>query len=276
MAFGSPFPSIKGISSIKSTLLRPALTSHYECWFNPPNDVTNWLKKSGRYEYDSSFISLSCSEASLPGSSLATHEINNDFSGVTERHAYRRIYDDRADFTFYVDHDYNIISFFEGWISYIAGEEFSGKLPESQYYYRVRYPDGTGEPHTKLKSGGPGSGYRASSLYINKFERDMSGKCLTYRFIKAYPISINSMPVSYDGSNLLKCTVSFTYLRYVVNKQDYVLTTSSSEPSTPGTEETQTQPSEIKTLCLYQKFLHQHMSWNCLLLDKKLITDHFW
>ena len=232
MAFGSPFPSIKGISSIKSALLRPALTSHYECYFNPPNDVTAWLKNSGRYNYDSSLISLSCSEASLPGSSLATHEINNDFTGVTERHAYRRIYDDRADFTFYVDHDYNIISFFEGWIAYIAGEEFSEKLSESQYYYRVRYPDGTGTPQSKLKSGGPGSGYRASSLYVNKFERDMSGKFLTYRFIKAYPISINSMPVSYDGSNLLKCTVSFTYLRYVVNKQDYQLTPSTTTQTT--------------------------------------------
>ena len=42
-------------------------------------------------------------------------------------------------------------------------------------------------------------------------------KSLTYKFIGAYPISIVSMPISYEQSQLLKCTVSFTYLRYVMN-----------------------------------------------------------
>ena len=37
---------------------------------------------------------------------------------------------------------------------------------------------------------------------------------LEYNFVNAYPISINSMPVSYDQPSLLKCTVSFTYSRY--------------------------------------------------------------
>jgi hypothetical protein len=32
--------------------------------------------------------------------------------------------------------------------------------------------------------------------------------------VKAFPLSINSMLVSYDSSQLLKCTVSFTYSRY--------------------------------------------------------------
>ena len=45
-------------------------------------------------------------KASLPGTSLATTELNNDHSGVTERHAYRRQYDTTSSFTFYVDHDY--------------------------------------------------------------------------------------------------------------------------------------------------------------------------
>jgi hypothetical protein len=33
----------------------------------------------------------------------ATLEITGDYTGVTERHAYRRVYDDRIDLTFYVD-----------------------------------------------------------------------------------------------------------------------------------------------------------------------------
>ena len=114
----APPPRSKKISEIKSTLLRPALTSHFKAYFNPPKAFTDRDPTTRKtfYEqkvdagvasgdYDADFISLSCSEASLPGSSLATIEINNDHTGVTERHAYRRLYDDRADFTFYVDHE---------------------------------------------------------------------------------------------------------------------------------------------------------------------------
>jgi len=156
---------------------------------------------------------LSCSEASLPGSSLATHEINNDFTGVTERHAYRRQYDDRADFTFYVDLEYRIIDFFENWMSYIVGEDEIDEQRNPNYSYRVNFPNN----------------YKTDALYITKFERDYLGRQFTYQFINAYPISINSMPVSYEASQLLKCTVSFTYSRYVITRPktlyDNLLTT---------------------------------------------------
>ena len=43
---------------------------------------------------------LSCSEASLPGSQLTTLEQTYDRTGVTEKFAYRRQFDDRIDLTF--------------------------------------------------------------------------------------------------------------------------------------------------------------------------------
>jgi hypothetical protein len=213
---GAPKPSIKSLSKIKSTLLNPALTSHFECYFNPPDDVRKYLAENRKFNYNSNteLITLSCSEASLPGSSLLTNEVNDDYTGVTERFAYRRQYDDRADFTFYVDHgkqdgEYNIIWFFENWIQYIANEQYSQGIEDHTFNYRFRFPDGKGDS---------GQGYRASALYINKFERDMKGSYLSYRFLKAYPIAINSMPISYESSELLKCTVSFTYTRYLVDR----------------------------------------------------------
>jgi hypothetical protein len=221
----SPSPSKKNVFDIKSKILQPALTSHFQCWFNPPVDVQNWLKERQKagvgVAYDNNYAeiySLLCCETSLPGSSLTTLEINNDFTGVTERHAYRRIYDDRIDFTFYVDHDYNIIKFFENWIGYIVNEQFTDErgvknnaIELSNYSYKVRYPNGTGR---SARSNQSGSGYR-TEVYLNKFERDYSGRYIRYRFLQAYPISIQSMPVSYDSSSLLKCTVSFTYSRYL-------------------------------------------------------------
>ena len=212
-------PSPKLVSQLKASILNPALTSHFECSFNPPPSVRTWVNRyrnnaglGNGYGFEGNgstaeFFTLSCSEASLPGSSLATHEINNDYTGVTERHVYRRQYDDRADFTFYVDHDYNIIFFFENWMSYIMNEQYTNvetgvpnagiELPT--FNYRVNFPD-----------------LYKTTVFLKKFERDYKGRVLQYRFLNAYPISINSMPVSYDSSQLLKCTVSFNYSRYIV------------------------------------------------------------
>jgi len=217
-------PTVKpySMSAIKSRLLRPALTSNFICAFNPPSSVGPGKQKSAFVDFmekrsgagfggavytnNQELIELSCSEASLPGSSLATNEINNDYTGVTERHAYRRLYDDRADFTFYVDSNYYIIDYFENWIAFISGEDDLETQRGRTFNHRVKFPDD----------------YKTDNLYITKFERDYnrkdSGKALTYKFINAYPISINSMPVSYDSSQLLKCTVSFTYSRYVISK----------------------------------------------------------
>ena len=207
----APSPSKKVLSDLKASILNPALTSHFQCWFNPPSLVQEWISQKANaglgiaYGSNSEFFSVSCSEASLPGSSLATHEINNDYSGVTERHVYRRQYDDRASFTFYVDHDYNIIYFFENWISYIVNEQFADAngipgIEKPNHFYRVNFPK-----------------QYQTEIYLKKFERDYTGRALQYRFLNAYPISIDSMPVSYDSSQLLKCTVSFNYSRYIVD-----------------------------------------------------------
>jgi hypothetical protein len=220
---GAPAPGIVKNFEIKQKLLRPSLTSHFQCWFNPPAAVRG--SQANQYYLDGGeLISLLCSEASLPGSSIITNEINDDYTGVTERPGYRRQYDDRVDFTFYVDHgrqngSYNVIMFFEEWMRYAMGE--TNYAPDSNYHYRVNFPDGdTGESRT---------GYR-TEIFLQKFERDFAGNYMEYVFVQAYPISISSMPVSYDSSELLKCTVSFTYNRYIVTRKQ---NTSQAEPSQP-------------------------------------------
>ena len=190
------------VSDVKANLLRPATTSHFEVEIPIIDGLARkWdTSKQGK-------INLMCSEASLPGSNLATFEINNDRTGVTERHVHRRIFDERIDLTFYVDAGlYQPIKFFEEWISYIVnGRQISDNDEENQlktknYFYRIRYPDD----------------YMADQgLNITKFERDHQNP-FTYQFMRAYPLSISSMPVSYDGSSLLKCSVSLTYTRYVI------------------------------------------------------------
>ena len=139
-------PTKRDISEIKSKLLRPTLTSDYEVRIELPL-ANAGVPKFGSTELQSKLY-LQCCSASLPGSSLATYDINNDRHGVTERHAYRRVYDDRIDLTFYVDAEkYLAIRFFETWIDGImlqdtdnANPPTAGKGPiDPTYTYRSRY-----------------------------------------------------------------------------------------------------------------------------------------
>lgn len=220
-----PSPKPYSMSDIKSKLMRPALTSHFSVNFNLPTSLVSWLNdKSKAFSdipeatFDQELISISCCDATLPGSTLYTHDVT-DYTGVMEKIPYRRVYDDRADFTFYVDHNYEIIKFFEFWIQYVVDEQYTKLdnkgLSDSTYSYRINYPDGNGSDK---------SGYR-TEISIAKFERDYGGiqedktkqsKGLVYTYLNAYPISIMSMPVSYESSQLLKCTVSFSYSRYIL------------------------------------------------------------
>jgi len=233
---------VTSISEVKSKLLSPAQTSHFlvDIPF-PPTTVGERLRRLVGQDLDK--LSLQCSEASLPGSTFATSVIDNDRTGVTERHAYRKIFDDRIDLTFYVDADrYLPILFFEEWMNHIAGQDFgkSGDvidpserikdLRSPNYNYRFRYPDD----------------YIAEGFTITKIEKDFykevrqsnilesifntftgadlgrtsykpNGSFLRYAFVRSFPIAINSMPVSYDTSQLLKVTVSMSYVRYVID-----------------------------------------------------------
>tara|TARA_B100000287_G_scaffold284284_1_gene267920 strand:+ start:24 stop:839 length:816 start_codon:yes stop_codon:yes gene_type:complete len=207
-------PAIRTVSDIKANLLRPALTSHFEVEVPIPPSP-NFRTALG---VNQDKLNLMCSDATLPGSNLATIDVNNDFTGVTEKIAHRRVFDDRIDLTFYVDAgNYTPIIFFESWMEFIANGRFPGAsmrdnardLSSGSYYYRMQYPDGSGS--------GLG-GYRATGLKVRKFERDHHQQpgLLEYEFVKSYPLAINSMPVSYDTSSLLKCTVSMSYIRYVL------------------------------------------------------------
>ena len=56
--------------------------------------------------------------------------------------------------------------------------------------------------------------YKTDALYITKFEKDAKNS-MVYQFIGAFPIGIAASPISYDNSDTLKCTVSFSYMRYL-------------------------------------------------------------
>ena len=234
-------PTRKTVADLKTNILNPALTSTYECHFVFPKSVRDWANSrsgvgNGITLDNVSNISIACREASLPGTSLATHEILNDFTGVRERHAYRRQYDDTASFTFYVDVSYDTIFLFENWINFIVNQDNSDtNTKSSNYSYTVNFPD-------EYKS----------RIFIRKFERDYAGRNLEYSFYDAYPLSINTMPMSYDASQILLCTVNFCFSRYTINAPDgYTKPPSAPSPESPTPENASkildAQPFEFKS-----------------------------
>ena len=202
------------VSKIKSRLLNIAQSSLYRLTIPVPQAVRSTIPL-GDFDYEN--INLLCSEASLPGSSLTTHEVNNDYHGVTEKMAYRRMYDESLSLTFYVDREYRVIELIEGWMDYISGVNNKQQYKGEYISYRMSYP----------------KSYK-NNIYLTKFEKDhftrdfsstkgtstrTARSMLEYTFVNAFPLSLTAIPVSYEGSQALKCNVSFNFIRYVMEKK---------------------------------------------------------
>lgn len=208
-------PSARAVSmsQVKSFLGSPATTSNYQIYFYPPPLVRAHLSREYGLTFESSqeLLYLSCMNTVLPGSSFMTHDITNDRSGVTEKHVYRREFDGDLELTFIVDRDYTPLRVFEGWMGYIGGESSGYDKTISNSSYRVPFP----------------SHYRTNDLQVVKFEKDNGrnvggagapatdvGPALKYTFLNAFPIGLNSVPISYNGSEMLSVTVRMSYSRY--------------------------------------------------------------
>jgi len=215
-----PSPNTLSISKIKSNLLNLAQTSVYQVMLTPAPGLGSFAEFRGITGQDISKIELLCSDTNLPGSSLATHDVTNDYPGVTEKFAYRRIYDETVDFTFYVDSEYKVVEYIDTWMNYVTGQ--GSTFANADYvdrtkYYRMNY--------SNL--------YKTDGLYITKFEKD-NRNSMTYQFIGAFPVNIVSMPVSYEASSILKCTVSFSYIRYIRKRSNVPYTSFSQNSNSPA------------------------------------------
>jgi len=208
------------VDKIVKDLLEPATTSFYQVSISDPRQLNErgdtfatYLRQQGLEVLFNSRgldptrrekLQLFCSETTLPGSTLLTSNLDNDFTGVSEKYAHRRQFDEEISLTFYCDaKDYLPIRYFESWMSYMTNDTRDNH--NNTFYYRMKFPN-------KYKGG----------LEITKFEKNLNSqdpvrgrtKPLTYTFIDVFPKTISSMPVTYDASDLLKCTVSFSYTRY--------------------------------------------------------------
>ena len=204
------------IDDIKSRFSTVALDNEYQVFFSLNEFIT---REAGQLGIGRDFLTedlgLYVADAVLPGSSFADVEVAGDRQGITERNAFSRIYDD-VTFSFYVDKDYNVLRFFESWIQFINPLYGSTRTLAGNQITKFNYPDD----------------YKCE-MVITKFNRDLAGKTteigfangtttnrdqISYRFFRAWPYSLASTPVSYQGMSLLRVNVTFRYDRYIVSE----------------------------------------------------------
>ena len=196
-----PFP--RKISQIKPTLSNLSLSSQYAVQFGGlSGNLRRHLKLRGvdqrYYEGD---MGLLCSSAQIPGSAHATTTVTGNFQGLTETFAHTRTFT-QMDLEFYVDNNYRVLKFLEHWTEFISDGSRSGPDQadnlDPNYYFRMHYP----------------TEYKCDQTRVVKFERNYL-RYIEYNFYGLFPISVTSIPVSYEGSQLLKVNASFKYDRYV-------------------------------------------------------------
>ena len=192
-----PAPRPRQISDILPKIQNVATTSNFLVKFALPNSsLRRHLRKKGindRFIADD--IGLLCSDAVLPGSALATINTVGDYQGLVERMVHTRNFT-QINFDFYVDTAYKSMKFLEHWMEYITG---SIRNPaDDAYFYQLHYP----------------VEYKSNDTRIVKFERDYN-RFLEYRFIGLFPLALNSTRVSYNNSQVLKASASFSFDRYI-------------------------------------------------------------
>ena len=219
-------PNTVNTSTLKSRILNIAQTSIYHVKLQPPSLVASYMRGEGiNYTAIGDELELMCTSASLPGNGMMTHDVTNDYAGVSEKMAYRRTYDANLDLTFYVNRRYDAVEFFDAWIDYITGNMHETRFKSPYVGYRMKWP----------------KDYK-TNIFLTKFEKDTYAQMTTgqvsgmgqqqvinqdvfndiphlhYTFVNAFPINVASMPVQYETSDLLKLTVSFSYIRYVLER----------------------------------------------------------
>jgi hypothetical protein len=158
-----------------------------------------------------------CISASLPGIALRTADINRFGIGISEKMPFTGNYTD-VTLTFLMDRKGDVYKFWYTWINYIFGtngEEGSNNIygqnvgndNKNRSFYTAEYKDNY-----------------AADITITIY--DTAGKPqIVATLVKAFPISINDIALSWsDNNNLIKLTTTITFREWVYGSPETPLT----------------------------------------------------
>ena len=148
-----------------------------------------------------------CVSAALPGLSMRTADVNRFGIGVSEKMPFSANYTDIS-LTFLMDRYGTQYNFWYTWFNYIFG--ISGEENSSNIFGRVSTTNGRSFYTAEYKDN-----YSAT---ITVTVYDLEGQPnLQTTLLKAYPVSINEVPLSWtDNNNLIKLTTTLTFREWVL------------------------------------------------------------
>ena len=193
-----PAPRPRRISDIMPKIQNVSLSSNFLVKFVlPRGECRSFLRRKGINDrFISDNVGLLCSDAVLPGSAMAALNTAGDYQGMVEKFAHTRNFT-QVNFDFMVDNQYKSLKFLEHWMEFISGRS-NGDPSSDTYFFKMAYP----------------TEYKSNDTRIVKFEKNHS-QFLEYRFVGLFPLALNSTRVSYQNTQVLKATATFSYDRYI-------------------------------------------------------------
>ena len=206
--FGSN-PNRNNILDVRDTIGRPSLDTFYEVTFQfSKSDI--WLGKipSGARTQSNKLtekMSLLCTQAEIPGTNFNTDTAVGHRQGIQETFPNLRNFPP-LNLVFYCDADQVIIQVLESWMSYI--NPVFTEFEEQQAFSRFNYPSDYKEfiSITKFERDSFVPANAKQTLYKSSFSQ--------FKFMNVWPSDLTSMRVAYGDSNVLRCSMQFSYDRF--------------------------------------------------------------
>ena len=174
-------------------------------------------------------MGIMCAEAELPGTSFQTSLAVGHHQGIQEEFPNLRTFPP-LNLSFYVDADHVIIEVLEKWMTYI--NPISTNKRQLNAYGRFNYPedykeiihitkferdafiDDIDNENNKISDAAPDTGgFNGEFVAVRK----PTTKLMSYEFVNIWPTNMTSMRLAYGDSNVLRCSMQFSYDRFFTN-----------------------------------------------------------
>ena len=221
------------IRDVRDSVARPSLDTlyqvnfsfgNYETWLKETDVATNKKRSQGRDFMQK--MSLLCTQAEIPGTQFVTSSAIGHHQGIQEEFPNLRNYPP-LNLVFYCDVDMVILEVLETWMSYINPIQTNKR--DFAAYSRFNYPedykeiihitkferdafiDDIDNENNKISDAAPDTGgFNGEFVVVRK----PTTKLMSYEFVNVWPTNMTSMRLAYGDSNVLRCSMQFSYDRF--------------------------------------------------------------
>lgn len=158
---------------------------------------------------------LLCDEASLPGTFSATSEIDGLYTGRLINYPQAKLYNDIS-LSFIMTNKMHPAKFFDIWMYYMFPEFELNTANIIPYDQKAKRTSRTNIVGINYYDRSVCNQIEVRKIYKTQFAPN-GGLSARYQVLKAYPYTIESVPLAYGPSTLNKLRVQFRYEKYVAN-----------------------------------------------------------